>query len=149
MATGEELTDQFRELRTSLEALPEVPETPKPMFRILGFARAEQKWNTLLAYFLDPSQPHGFGADILKAFLDKAGKVTDDEIEYYHRDIEQVSVETEVRSSQGNRLDIVIRASGEWFVCIESKVDAPQEPGKPERYVNDPEIGDQKKGRVP
>jgi hypothetical protein len=149
MTTGGELPDRFRELRTSLEALPEVTEPPKPMLRILGSARAEQKWNTLLAYFLDPSQPHGFGVDLLKAFLDKACQVTDEEIEYYHRDIEQVSVETEVSSSQGNRLDIVIRASGEWFVCIESKVDAPQEPGKPERYVHDPEIGNQKKAEYP
>jgi len=43
MATGEELRDRFRELRTSLEALPVVTEPPKPMLRILGSARAEQK----------------------------------------------------------------------------------------------------------
>jgi hypothetical protein len=43
MATRDELTDRFRELRTSLEALPEVTEPPKPMLRILGSARSEQK----------------------------------------------------------------------------------------------------------
>jgi hypothetical protein len=149
MTSGEELADRFRELRTSLEALPEVTEPPKPMLRILGSARAEQKWNTLLAYFLDPSQPHGFGADLLKAFLDKANQDTDDEIEYYHRDIERVSVETEVTSPQNNRLDVLIRAPDEWFVCIESKVDAPQEQGKPERYVEDPYIGSEEKSEYP
>ncbi|MDB2261929.1 PD-(D/E)XK nuclease family protein [Halorubrum ezzemoulense] len=149
MASSEELADRFRELRTSLEALPEVTEPPKPMLRILGSARAEQKWNTLLAYFLDPSQPHGFGADLLKAFLDKANQVTADEIEYYHRDIERVSVETEVMSPQNNRLDVLIRAPDEWFVCIESKVDAPQEQGKPERYVEDPHIGNEEKSEYP
>jgi len=145
MVSSNELTDQFRELRTSLEALPEVTEPPKPMLRILGSARAEQKWNTLLAYFLDPSQPHGFGVDLLKAFLNKAGQVTDNEINYKHRDLEQVTVETEVTSPQNNRLDILIRTPDEWFVCIESKVDAPQEKGKPERYVEDPQIGNEEK----
>jgi hypothetical protein len=43
MATRDELTDRFRELRTSLEAPPEVTEPPKPMLRILGSARSEQK----------------------------------------------------------------------------------------------------------
>lgn len=121
MASSDKLTERFRELRSSLEALPEVTEPPKPMLRILGSSRAEQKWNTLLAYLLDPSQPHGFGADLLKVFLDKASQVIDDEIDYYHRDIEQVSVDTEVESPQNNRPDILIRASGEWFVCIESR----------------------------
>lgn len=149
MASGEELTDRFRELRTSLEALPEVTEPPKPMLRILGSARAEQKWNTLLAYFLDPSQPHGFGADLLKSFLDKAGQVTSEEINYYHRDIEQVSVETEVTSPQNNRLDVLIRASDEWFVCIESKVDASEGNRQTQRYVEDPHIGNEEKDEYP
>ena len=149
MAIGDELPDRFRELRTSLKALPEVTEPPKPILRILGSARAERKWNTLLGYFLDPSQPHGFSADLLKTFLDKVGQVTDDEIDYYHRDIEQVTVETEVTSPQNNRLDILIRAPEEWFVCIESKVDAPQEQGKPEGYVKDPHIGNEKKSEYP
>jgi hypothetical protein len=149
MATGEELTDRFRELRTSLEALPEVTEPPKPMLRILGSARAEQKWNTLLAYFLDPSQPHGFGANLLKAFLDKAGQVTGKEIEYYHRDIEQVTVDTEVTSPQNNRLDILIRAPGEWFVCIEAKVDASEGTRQTQRYVEDDHIGNEEKDEYP
>jgi hypothetical protein len=149
MATGEELTDRFRELRTSIEALPEVTEPPKPMLRILDSARAEQKWNTLLAYFLDPSQPHGFGANLLKTFLRKAGQVTGDEIEYYHRDIERVSVETEVRSPQGNQPDILIRAPDEWFVCIESKVDSSEADRQTERYVEDTYIDNEEKGEYP
>jgi len=36
MASSEELTDRFRELRNSLEALPEVSEPPKPMLRNLS-----------------------------------------------------------------------------------------------------------------
>ncbi|MFB6078334.1 MAG: PD-(D/E)XK nuclease family protein, partial [Halarchaeum sp.] len=148
MATGE-LTDRFRDLRAALDALPAVSEPPKPMLQILGASRSERTWNTLLAYFLNPSQPHGFGAALLKAFLDTARHVADDEIEYYHRDIERVTVETEVASPQNNRLDVLIRVPGEWFVCIESKVDAPQGTGKPDRYVEDPHIGTEAKSEYP
>jgi hypothetical protein len=149
MATDDELSERFRELRTSIEALPEVTEPPKPMLRILGSARAEQKWNTLLAYFLDPSQPHGFNADLLKAFLDKSGQVTGDKIEYYHRDIERVSVETEVRSPQNNQPDILIRAPDEWFICIESKVGSSEGDRQTERYVEDTHIGNENKNEYP
>jgi len=62
MASREQLDDRLRELRISLEAIPEVPEPPKSTFRILGSTRSEQHWNTFLAYFLDPTQPHGFGS---------------------------------------------------------------------------------------
>lgn len=149
MATSDELADRFRELQISLEALPEVAEPPKSMLRILGSPRAEQKWNTLLAYLIDPSQPHGFGADLLKAFLEKASKVTDDEIDYYHRDIEQVTVDTEVESPQNNRPDILIRASDEWFVCIESKVDSSEGDRQTQRYIEDTHIDNEEKDEYP
>jgi hypothetical protein len=145
MATSEELRDRFRELRTSLKALPEVSEPPKSMLRILGSARSEQRWNTLLAYFLDPSQPHGFNADLLKAFLDVAQSKSDAEIEYYHRDIETIQVDTEATSPQNNRPDIVIRVPGEWFVCIESKVEATEGERQTERYTEDSHINNDEK----
>jgi hypothetical protein len=119
------------------------------MLRILGSPRAEQKWNTLLAYLIDPSQPHGFGADLLKALFEKASKVTDDEIDYYHRDIERVTVDTEVESPQNNRPDILIRASDEWFVCIESKVDSSEGDRQTERYIEDTHIGNEEKDEYP
>lgn len=145
MTEGNKIADQLRELRTSLTALPEVSEPPKSILRILSSSRAEQKWNTLLAYFLDPSQPHGFGADLLKSFLDKVSQTTDRNIVYYHRDIETVRVDTEVTSPQNNVPDIVIRAPDEWFVCIESKVDASEGTRQTEWYVKDTYIGSEKK----
>jgi len=38
MATSGELEEQLRELRTSLDALPDVAEPPKSTLRILGSA---------------------------------------------------------------------------------------------------------------
>ncbi len=149
MAESDDLTDHFRELRASLEALPEVAEPPKSTLRILGSMRAEQKWNTLLAYFLDPSQPHGFGADLLKSFLNKATEETDQVVEYYHRDIRSVRVDTEVTSPENNRLDIVIRAPDAWFVCIESKVDSSEGTQQTQRYVDDTHVGSEEKSEFP
>lgn len=149
MATSEELNERFRELRTSLEAQPAVSEPPKSILRILGSTRSEQEWNTLLAYFLDPSQPHGFDADLLKAFLDVAHDETGAEIAYYHRDIETVEVDTEEISPQNNRPDIVIRAPGEWFVCIESKVESTEGERQTDRYLEDTHIGSDEKSEFP
>ncbi|MFC7240406.1 PD-(D/E)XK nuclease family protein [Saliphagus sp. GCM10025317] len=149
MATNDQLADRFRELRLSLDALPEVPEPPKSTFRILGSARSEQHWNTFLAYFLDPSQPHGFGADLLKSFLETVRRETTTDLEYYHRDIQNVTVETELTSPQNNRLDILIRAPQEWFLWIESKVDASEGRRQTERYVEDTHVGTEEKDEYP
>lgn len=149
MAINGELEDRLSELRSSLRAIPEVAEPPKPTFRILGVQRSELTWNTFLAYFLDPSQPHGFDADLLKSLLEVVEQETAVEINYLHRDIETVEVDTEVTSPQNSRLDIVIRAPEEWFVCIESKVDAPEGDRQTQRYIEDDHIGAEEKSEYP
>ncbi|WP_459881944.1 PD-(D/E)XK nuclease family protein [Halorubrum gandharaense] len=148
MATGEELEERFRELRTSLEALPNISEPPKSTIRILGSARSEGTWNTLLAYFLDPAQPHGFGIDLLKSFLETVQREADHSFEYLHRDLERIKVETEVTSPANNRPDIVLRVPGEWFICVESKVDSTEGSRQTTRYVEDTHLGNEKKGDI-
>lgn len=149
MAASDDLEDRLRELRTSLEALPSVSEPPKTTLRILGSAKSEQFWNTLLAYFLDPSQPHGFGADLLKSFLDQVQRETEIDLEYFHRDIEVVTVDTELTSPQDNRLDIVVRAPDAWFVWIEAKVDSSEGTRQTKRYVEDTHLGSEEKAAYP
>lgn len=149
MATIGDLEEQFRELRTSLDALPDVSEPPKSTLRILGSARSEQTWNTLLAYFLDPDQPHGFGIDLLTSFLDRVKQRADPSFEYYHRHLENIEVETELTSPNNNRPDVVLRAPGEWFLCIESKVDSTEGNQQTTRYVEDTHIGSEEKGMYP
>lgn len=149
MATNEQLIDRFRELQISLEAIPEVPEPPKSTFRILGSTRSEQNWNTFLAYFLDPSQPHGFGADLLKEFFNTVQRETDCGIEYYHRDIQNIIVDTELASPQNNRLDILIRAPEKWFLWVETKVESSEGSRQTERYVEDTYVGNEKKCAYP
>ena len=149
MATGEAIEERFRELRTSLEALPDVSEPPKSTIRILGSARSEGTWNTLLAYFLDPDQPHGFGIDLLKSFLDTVRRETDHTFGYYHWHLEEIEVETEVTSPANNRPDIVLRVPGEWFICIESKVDSTEGAQQTIRYVEDTHLGSEEKEAYP
>ncbi|QLG61932.1 PD-(D/E)XK nuclease family protein [Halorarum salinum] len=149
MAATDDLEERLRELRASLEALPSVSEPPKTTLRILGSTKSEQHWNTLLAYFLDPSQPHGFGPDLLKSFLDRVQIETDIDLEYFHRDIEAVSVDTELTSPRDNRLDIVLRAPNAWFVWIEAKVDASEGTKQTDRYVKDTHLGNEEKAEYP
>lgn len=149
MAATDDLEERLRELRISLEALPSVSEPPKTTLRILGSAKSEQYWNTLLAYFLDPSQPHGFGPDLLKSFLDRVQLETDIDLEYFHRDIEGVAVDTEITSPQDNRLDIVIRAPDAWFVWIEAKVESSEGARQTRRYVDDTHLGGEEKATYP
>jgi len=149
MAVDEQLEERFRELRTSLEALPTVSEPPKSILRILGSARSEQEWNTLLAYYIDPTQPHGFEADLLKSFLDTVERETSISVDYLHRHLDSVEVDTEVSSPQNNRPDIVIRVPGEWFVCIELKVDASEGTQQTHRYIDDSHIGNDEKDEYP
>jgi len=149
MVNSGELENRFRKLRTSLDALPNVSEPPKSTLRILGSARSEQTWNTLLAYFLDPTQPHGFGTDLLTSFLNNVQQQADPSFQYYYRHLENIMVETEVISPDNNRPDVVLRSSGDWFLCIESKVDSTEGDQQTIRYVEDTHIGDEKKATYP
>ncbi|WP_257300898.1 PD-(D/E)XK nuclease family protein [Haloarchaeobius sp. FL176] len=146
---GNELKKELRELRRSLQAIPEAREPPKPTLRILGSARAEQYWNRLLWYFLNPDQPHGFGADLLTSFLDKLAQQTTADVEYIHRHIDRVKVGMEVSSPNDNRPDLVIRSPSNWFVCIECKVDAGETNDQLTRYIQDPYIGNELKSTYP
>lgn len=149
MTVDEQLEKRFSELRTSLEALPTVSEPPKSILRILGSARSEQEWNTLLAHYLDPTQPHGFEADLLKSFLDTVEQETSISIGYFHRHLESIDVETEVTSPEDNRPDIVIRVPGEWFICVELKVESSEGAQQTRRYVEDSHIGNEGKDEYP
>jgi hypothetical protein len=149
MVAENELEDRFRELRRSLDAIPDVTEPPKNMLRILGYSKTERKWNTLLSYFLDPSQPHGFGSTLLRKFLDTIEEETTANVGYYHRDFEQVEVQTEVSSPQDNRPDIVIRVPETWFICIESKVESSEGRKQTHRYTEDTHLGREEKDKYP
>lgn len=52
-----------------VDALSADDDPPKTMLRIIDEGQSEKAWHLLLAYFIDPSEPHGFGTDVLEEFL--------------------------------------------------------------------------------
>jgi len=94
MATSDQLTDRLRELHRSLYAVPEVSEPPKSILRIsLHPLRTTTEYPTGILSTGRLSRM-GFGADLLKAFLDTAHQESGMAVEYYHRDIQTVRAET-------------------------------------------------------
>lgn len=90
------------------------PERPN-VFRIAGFPRREQVSSNMLAWLFDPQGNHGLGAlavETLLALIGRNGAATG-----------EVAVDTEVRTDDGKRIDILICMS-DLAVAIENKVDS-------------------------
>lgn len=132
-ASISEFTDRF-------EALPEITEPPNTTLSILREQTGEKYWNRLLRYFLDPDGPHGLGSDFLRAFLDLIDERTGATLGYTDFDLEAVEVQSEVHSDNG-RPDLLLYLEGEWFVCIELKVTAPETGAQTEEYATSGTLG--------
>lgn len=90
------------------------PERPN-VFRIAGFPQREQVSSNTLAWLFDPQGNHGLGAlavETLLALIGRNGATTG-----------EVAVDTEVRTDDGKRIDILICMS-DLAVAIENKVDS-------------------------
>ena len=103
------LLDDFR-------ALPGRVERPRTFMDIAGYPHYENVCSNILAFFLDPGEPHGLGTLVLDA-LASAGSIvaTDGGIGA------NVSVEREVSTEAGNRIDILIESDTQ-AVLIENKI---------------------------
>jgi hypothetical protein len=95
--------------------LPAVQPREPTLLEITGYQRQELLSSNVLAFFLDPANPHGLGTTLLDALLASVGAEP-------LQDVGQVDVRTEVYTQQGKRLDIVIDA-GAAVVAIENKID--------------------------
>ncbi|MCD6501838.1 PD-(D/E)XK nuclease family protein, partial [bacterium] len=100
------------------------PRFPKTFLRIIGRSSHETYFSAILAYLLDPGEPHGFGDKILRAFCAAAG------IEFSSNDVE---VETEYDLGKYGMPDIVIFGNGE-NILIENKVYSPEGKDQTKRY---------------
>lgn len=90
------------------------PERPN-VFRIAGFPQREQVSSNMLAWLFDPQGNHGLGTLAVEALLALIGRT----------DIapDEVTVETEVGTDDGKRIDILVCMSG-LAVVVENKVGA-------------------------
>lgn len=111
-------------------AIRSVPERMN-VFGISGFPDRETVSSNILAYFLDPSNPHGLGDLLLRSLWDELkGRSTKKEYFPDGLDMSVCSVETEypARGHEGSagakRIDILVKIDDEAAIIIENKVDA-------------------------
>ena len=107
--------EEFEALLNEVEALQQHAAKPKTYMEVARYPHRETVCSNILAYFLDPSETHGFGSLALKALLVVAGRESED------REITVHDVETEVLTPAGNRIDIVVKTD-DHIVGIENKV---------------------------
>ena len=103
------LLDDFR-------ALPGRVERPRTYMEIAGYPHYENVCSNILAFFMDPEESHGLGTLVLDA-LASAGNIT----AAGEGVGGNVSVEREVTTDKGNRIDILIE-SDDRAVLIENKI---------------------------
>jgi hypothetical protein len=136
MESNDTLEGDLRTLEQRWEQITAVPESPRSLMNVIEYSlgsqrKAEVYVNRLLAYFLDPEEPHGMGTEFLRAVLnglpaecgfqedihDLSDVVVDDQVRI------QMVVDEEVVST--GIVDLVIEVSNEWFLMIELKFSAP------------------------
>ena len=103
------LLDEFRKV-------PRRVERPQTFMEIAGYPHYENVCSTFLAFFLKPEGPHGLGSLFLDALMDSVGMADGEEGLGGN-----VTVEREVGTKKGNRLDILIMPDPH-AVLIENKI---------------------------
>ncbi len=103
------LLDDFREL-------PGRVEHPRTFMEIAGYPHYENVCSNILAFFMDPKETHGLETLILDALASAGNIATADEGVGGN-----VSVEREVITDAGNRIDILIE-SDDRAILIENKI---------------------------
>lgn len=116
--------------------ITEVPETPRSVMDVIEYSlgsrrKAEVYVNRLLAYFLDPEEPHGIGPEFLRAVLDGLPEACGFEEDLH--DLSDVVVDDQVdvervedgTSMSSGIVDLFIAVPNEWFLMIELKFSAP------------------------
>lgn len=145
-----ELSDALSEFQRRFAQLPDVEEPPQTLLHVLRRESKETYWNKILSYFLDPTEPHGFGTDFLKRFLSVLETNSELEFDLGWLDFSETEVESEwTTRGTGDRPDLVIYSGRNWFVCVEIKVGASEGKNQTERYAESAHIGDIPKDEFP
>ena len=134
-------TEIERQLEEMKNRIDEVKQPPFSTLNILGREKVERDWEAFLLYFLNSEKPHGFGTDILEAFLSAVARHDGTTISGPFHDLEQVKIQSQVPTGTG-LVDILLYLEDEWYICIELKV-ASSETGKQTvRYANANKLGE-------
>lgn len=137
----DEARGRLTRLRTELDRLPPVTEPPSTTLQVLGEETSEGHWESLLVYFLDPGNPHGFDRDVLSAFLGLVADDPDTSFSFGARDLADARVDSQVGTEDGVP-DVLVWVEGEWFLCIELKVRSGETDDQTVRYAESGWIGE-------
>jgi hypothetical protein len=141
----EEVSDSLSEFQRRFAQLPDIEEPPQTFLHLLGQESEETDWNTILSYFLDPSEPHGYGTDLLEAFLSLLEKNSELDFDFDRLDFGELAVKSEwVMRTEANiepRPDITIYSGRNWFVIVEMKVHSSETNNQTWLYVCSDRIG--------
>jgi hypothetical protein len=136
MVSNDTLERDLRTLDRRWEQITAVPKSPRSLMNVIEYSlgsqrKAEVYVNRLLAYFLDPEEPHGMGTEFLRAVLD--GLPAECGFQEDIHDLSDVVVDDQVRvqtvedgeAVSTGIVDLVIEMPNEWYLMIELKFSAP------------------------
>ena len=132
-----DLKQQLETIETQLE---DTDRLPVPTLEIIGEEHLEAHWQSLLVYFLERNNPHGFGTNILTAFLRAIEIHPKTEFDIEFQNLDQVDIQSEVPTGQGP-VDLLLTLEDEWFICIELKVGSPETGNQTVRYATAASLG--------
>ena len=108
--------ENFKELLDEFKELPDRVECPPTFMEIAGYPHYENVCSNILAFFMDPEEGHSLGNLMLDALVSTA------KIDASEGNISSsVSVDREVITDAGNRIDLLI-TSDDHAILIENKI---------------------------
>jgi|SRR5215212_1408802 len=99
------ISHELEALLNDFAKLPTHEDRPLTFMEIAGYPHYEHVCSNILAYFLDPEQQHGLGTLVLDALMDVGESGPSNEGMRSN-----LSVEREVYTDAGNRIDIFIES---------------------------------------
>lgn len=117
-------------------------------WQLADLKRNEVRNSRILSWFLDPAEPHGYGAELFHAWM--KALLNGNEFENLRdkiadKEVYRVSTEVNPFSDQSNRFDIEIDSDA-FYLCIEVKIDASEGSDQLARYA---ELTERKAGDRP
>lgn len=113
---GRDPTSSATTLLDEFSRLPSRVARPRTFMEIAGYPHYENACSNILAFFMDPEESHGLGSLVLDAFAGAVG-IADADVAIGGN----VSVEREVNTNAGNRVDLLI-TSDDHAILIENKI---------------------------
>lgn len=115
---SERYLEDYRQLLEDSADLQILIERPPTFIEIARYHRRENAYSNILAFFMNPKEPHGFGTLALDAFAHAGGLIGEGE------SVGKIlSVEREVTVDERKRIDLLIETDAH-VILIENKIDA-------------------------